>query len=202
MTHCKCAANLAFGRIFTFDVKLHTIRCPNCAIRKVEGDIWCRVFADIVIVLELVKVFARCHHIVASAVAFECVFSLKGPGNQRSGGYMVLVREGYTRDVTLWRSRIDKDSIVSVDKTLPLEVERNVLGGGDHVRVHGLLAFSLPANNLEKSRHGLLDCLDQVGFELLKRVLHREKVMTVVVLFNNLFVEAVVNTALDDVRIV
>ena len=76
------------------------------------------------------------------------------------------------------------------------------MGCCDHVRVHEFIPVGLGANDLEESGHGLLDYLDDMGFEFLKVVLHCDEVVTIVVLLKNLLIQAMVYPTLDDVRVV
>jgi len=53
-----------------------------------------------------------------------------------------------------------------------------------------LLPIALATNKLEERRHSCLDSLDNMGFELLERVLYCQQVMAIVVFFKYLLMKA------------
>ena len=63
------------------------------------------------------------------------------------------------------------------------------------------MSVGLSSHELEELFKSLLYGLQNVCFELLELVLYGDKVLSIVVLFENLFVEAVTDTSLDQVRI-
>jgi hypothetical protein len=62
--------------------------------------------------------------------------------------------------------------------------------------------FGLGVDDLQELAHAMLDCLDDVGFELRERVLHTNQVLAVVVLLLHLLVQTVVDSALENVGVV
>ena len=71
-----------------------------------------------------------------------------------------------------------------------------------HIGIHSSLAVELAPNVLQERCHRLLDGLNNVCLELLKRVLHRNKIFAVVVLFQYLFTETMIDSSLEYVRII
>lgn len=115
---------------------------------------------------------------------------------------MVLVGERNVGHGAFGRVWVDEGAGVAFDEAVPLKVERDVLQSGNHVAVHALLTLALAAHGLQERRHGLLEGLNDVGFELRERILHGQQIMAVVVLFQHLSIQAVSNASLDDIRVI
>ena len=64
------------------------------------------------------------------------------------------------------------------------------------------MPVELASDVLEERCHRLLDGLNYMCLELLERVLHSYQVLTVVVLFNNLFTESMVDASLKNIGVV
>ena len=62
--------------------------------------------------------------------------------------------------------------------------------------------LGLGVDDLQELAHAMLDCLDDVGFELRERVLHTNQVLAVVVLLLHLLVQTVVDSTLENVGVV
>ena len=85
--------------------------------------------------------------------------------------------------------------------TIPLEVGSNLLSSAGHVAIHGASLLSLVADYLVELAKTILDCGKNMSLELSKVVLNRDDVLAVVVLFDDLLVQAVVDAALKDVGV-
>lgn len=130
------------------------------------------------------------------------MFALERAFDQRLRCAMTLVREGDVRHRFGRGVRVNHDATIAVQKSLPFEISRDVVRGRRDVAVHGALALSLTAHEGIELRECLLHSLQDVRFESGEAVLHRDQVVAVVVLFDNLLVKAVVDAALENVRIV
>lgn len=84
----------------------------------------------------------------------------------------------------------------------PLKVRTHALGVGGHVAVHAARLLGLHGDGLVELGQAGLHRLHDAGLELGKGILHGEEVGAVVVLLENLLVEAVVDAALQHVRVV
>lgn len=115
---------------------------------------------------------------------------------------MILVRVGNVGHRPRRCIRIDENAIVPLNEAGPFVVGGNVLGAADDVPVHGSLAIQLAAHELEKRAHRLLDRLEDVRLEFLERVLHRDRILAVVVLLDNLLIQPVVDPPSQHVRVV
>lgn len=62
--------------------------------------------------------------------------------------------------------------------------------------------LGLGGDDLQELAQALLHCLDDVCFELREGVLHTDQVLAIVVLLLDLLVQAVVDTALEDVWVI
>lgn len=114
---------------------------------------------------------------------------------------MALVGEGDVGHGTLGRAGVDEDGVVALDEAVPFEVERDLLRSADHVAVCHLGLLGLGVHHLHELSHAALDGLDDVGLELGKGILNTNQILPVVVLFLDLLVEPVHDTALEDVWI-
>jgi hypothetical protein len=115
---------------------------------------------------------------------------------------MILVGELNLRDGAGGRRRIDQDGIVALDEAVPLKVEGNTLRVSGHVPIRCLGVLGLRVDDLHELSHAMLDRLDYVRLELRERILNADEVLSVVVLLQNLLVQAVHDTTLQDIRVV
>ena len=84
------------GGVFAFDVEFFAADGADGAVREIEGEFWGGIFAEVVVVFELVKVFGGRDGVVSCVVALEDAgagFAFEGTGYQWFRGRMVLVRE-------------------------------------------------------------------------------------------------------------
>jgi hypothetical protein len=79
---------------------------------------------------------------------------------------------------------------------------RMVLLRSHHVSIRGLGVLSLRVDDLHELAHTLLHCLNNMCLKLSKGILDTNEVLAVVVLFLDLLVQAMQNTALQDVGII
>lgn len=114
---------------------------------------------------------------------------------------MILVGEGDVGEGAGRGVGVDEDVVVAGHEVDPFEVGGYALGGAQDVGVHVLLAVELAAHECEKLLESALGGLDDVCFELLEIVLHCDDVLAVVVLLDDLFVQAVVDTPTQHVGI-
>src|SRR3954454_4401749 len=115
---------------------------------------------------------------------------------------MTLVCEGDIAHASRRSVRVYQSVCISIDEALPFEIKRDVLGGCRNVTIHGFLAVSLAAHELIEGVQSILNSGDQVTFELLERVLYRKQVLTVIVLFQNLLVQAMTKAAVENIRVI
>ena len=76
------------------------------------------------------------------------------------------------------------------------------MGCGNYISVHTFLKVCLTTNVLVESGHCGLDGLNNMTLELKEGVLNSNEIIAIVIFLENLFVEAMVDTALDDVGII
>lgn len=194
-----------FGAVLALHIEFKAVRGADRGVRKVDGDLGNRVFAVVVIVLKLMKVFGGGDHVVASRVARRehvSRLALQGALDQWLGCFVVLVGERdavYSSWIRVW---IDQHLAIAGHKTSPLEIWWNSLGSGEHVAIKGLILLCLSSNELIEGSHGLLDDLNDVSLESSKVVLDRDGVIAVVVLLHDLLVQSVVDTTMDDIWII
>lgn len=72
VVHGERGTDFSFGGVFPFDVELVTIDATDSAVGQVQGELWNRLGAEVIIVFKLMEKFAGCDCIVARAVAFKC----------------------------------------------------------------------------------------------------------------------------------
>ena len=71
----------------------------------------------------------------------------------------------------------------------------------EHIAIHRSRALGLLRDYLVELSHALLKGLQDMGLELCKAILHCQHILAIVVLFDNLFVEAMVYLPLEDVGV-
>lgn len=196
-------SNLAAGDVLALDAELGAVDGANDAVGQVEGEFGSGVAAEIVVVLELVEVAGGCHDVEAAAVALEhgARLALQSTLDQGLGGAVLLVREGDVGEGARRCVGVDEDVVVSGHEVDPFEIRRDLLRRGQNVRVHGAVTVKLTAHVDDELLHSALDGLQDMSLELLEVVLHGDEVLTVVVLLDNLLVQAVGDTSTENVRI-
>lgn len=115
---------------------------------------------------------------------------------------MILIWKSDVRRGPFRSGGVYKVVAVALDEAFKFKVRWDLLRCRHHVRIHSSLSFELAPNVLEEGRHRLLDGLDYVSLELLKRILHSYEVFAIIVLFENLFTKSIVDTPLEDVGII
>lgn len=90
----------------------------------------------------------------------------------------------------------------SVDETLPFKFGWDPLRGRQHVGVHCLISLRLTADELVERRQCLLDDFYNMLLKRDKVGLDTEDVLAVIVFLNDLLVQAMVHSAMEDVRII
>lgn len=203
MRHAEGVSEFAFGYIFSFDAEFLAVEGADDTVGEVERHFGNGILCKVVIGLVFVEEFGWCDDIVVCVVgAHNLPLALERTGYKGLSGAMVLVGEVDTRDGASGRVGVNEDGVVSLDEAVPLKVEGHALGGTNHVAVHGLGLLGLSVDHLHELAHSVLDSLNHMGFELGKRVLHADEILSVVVLFLELLVEAVHDATLEDVRVV
>ena len=115
---------------------------------------------------------------------------------------MVLVRVRDVRYLPFRGVGIDKHIPAAVLEVVPFKVWSDVLCSADDVGVHSLLALGAATRELEELLEGLLEGLDDVGFEGAEVLLDGEQVLLAVVFFENLLVQHVLDSAMEDVWVI
>ena len=200
--HGELVAKAAARNILALDLELQAINGTNHAVGKVQRGLGSRVLCEIVVGLELVHELGGSDDPESGLVLLkQLALALQGASNQRLGGSVVLVGEADVGHAA-WRSvGVDQDLVVALDEAVPLEVGSDLLGGAGHVAVHGASLLGLVADNLVELTQTILDGGENVGLELSKAVLHSDNIVAVVVLLDDLLVQTVVDTALENVGV-
>lgn len=114
---------------------------------------------------------------------------------------MVLVGEADVGHAAWGSVGVDQDLVVALNETIPLEVGRDLTSGASHVAIHGASLLGLGTDNLVELGQPVLDGGEDVGFKLSEAVLDSEDIVAVVILLDDLLVQAMVDTTLKDVGI-
>lgn len=101
--------------------------------------------------------------------------------------------------LTVW---IDENVVVSLNEAIPLSRWWYLIGGCDDIPVGGASVIGLISHDLVKLAQPLLHSLNNVGLKPSKLVLPGNNVVSVAILLDDLFVEAVVDLALEDIWII
>jgi hypothetical protein len=125
----------------------------------------------------------------------------QGSSYQRLGGSVVLVGEADVGHGARRSVGIDQDLVVALDEAVPLKVGGDLGSSTGHVSVHGSGLLGLVADNLVELGQAILDGGDNVGFELGEVVLDLKDILAVAILLDDLLVQAVVDTTLENVRV-
>lgn len=201
VAHAESVPNLALGDVFALDIEFAVREGTDHAIRQVQRCLRDWILGKVIIGFEFMDEFGRRHHVVVGGVGPNLPFALKGTRNEWHSRAVILVREGDVGDRSCRRAGIDEDGVIALDEAVPLEVERDLLRRTHHVSVCHLGLLRLCVDHLHELAHTPLDCLDDVGFELRKRVLHAYQVLPVVVLLLDLFVQTMHDAALEDIGV-
>lgn len=203
MTNGEAIAQLALRRVLALHVELLTTDGTDHAIRQIERELRYRIFGEVVISLEFVQELGRCDDVVVGVIgAHDLALALEGASDEGLSCAMVLVGKVDLRDGAGGRGWVDQDLVVALDKAVPLEIQGHTLSSPDHVPVRCLRMLSLRVHDLHELSHAMLDCLDDMRFELCERILYANEILTVSVLFLHLLVQAVHDTALQNVWVV
>lgn len=87
-------------------------------------------------------------------------------------------------------------------EAIPFEVIRDHLGCARHVVVQFLLFYRLTAHELRERLLRLSESLDYVSFEYLDRFLYNNQSLSVIVLLQDLLVQTVIYTLLDNAWVI
>jgi hypothetical protein len=203
VAHGEAAAQFASRHVFALDVELLPVHGTNHAIGQVEGEFGHGVFGKVVVRLELVEELGGRHDVVVCVVrTHDLALAFQRPRNQRLSSAVVLVGELDLRHSPRRRRRVNKDGVVALDEAVPLKVEGDLLAVSNHVAVGCLGVLGLRVHDLHKLSHTVLNRLENVRLELGERILDTDEILAIVVLFLNLLVEAMHNTALQNVGVV
>jgi len=115
---------------------------------------------------------------------------------------MVLVGEADVGDAARGRTGVDEDCAVALNEAVPFKVEWDFLRSADHLAIHDLCALSLCVDDSHELAESMLNSLEDVCLELRKAILHADQILSVVVLFLDLLVEAVYDATLKNVWVV
>ena len=164
--HGDLVAELALGEVLALDVELGAVDGADGAVGQVERVLRLRVFGEVVVGFELVQEFGLGDDVVARLVFLEhLAFPFQAAGDHGLCGLVVLVGEGDGVDVAIGCVGVDENVVVALDKTVPFEVGRNLLGFGESVGVQCFLVLGLLIENLNQLIHTLLYRSDNVSFE-------------------------------------
>ena len=114
---------------------------------------------------------------------------------------MVLVGEADVGHGAWGSVGVDQDLVVSLDEPVPLKVGCDLSGSAGHVGVHCASLLGLGTDDLVELGQAILNGGEDVSFELGEAVLDGDDVVAVVVLLDDLLVQAVVDTTLKDIGI-
>lgn len=198
------AAAHRLAAILTLDAELVAAGRANDGVRQVDAHLRNGVLADVVRVLELVQEARGTDNVVASAGAeaeLVAALPLETTLDHGVGALVVLIGEGDGLDCAGRLVAVDKDIAEALVEALPLHVRRDALDGAQHVTVQSADAVGLAAGEHVEGLHGLLQDLNDVSLERLKVGLDGDEVVAVVVLLDDLLVEAVQDTTVDDIGV-
>ena len=95
VVHLECRPDFAFRHVLAFDIELLARDSSNSAFREVKGEFGAGVFAEVVVVVELVEILGTGHDVMAGFVSSEgsypATFSLQGPRYQGLCRWVILV---------------------------------------------------------------------------------------------------------------
>jgi hypothetical protein len=199
----KATAQLAARDVFALDIELLPVHSTNHAVGQVQREFRYGVFGKVVVRLEFVEELGRRHNVVVGVVrTHDLALAFQRARDQWLRCAVVLVGELDLRDSPRRGRWVDEDGVVALDEAVPFKVEGNFLDVANHVTIRRLGVLGLCIDDLHELAHTMLDGLENVRLELSKRVLNTDKILSVVVLFQNLLVQAMHDSALQDVRIV
>jgi hypothetical protein len=200
--HRKLVAKAAAALVLPLYHELLSVKSADHTVRQVERGLGNRVLCEVVVRLELVHVLGRSNDPERGLILLkQLALLLQTASDQRLGRSVVLVGEGDVGHGAWGSVGVDQDLVVTLDEAVPLKVGSDLLRGAGHVAVHGSRLLSLVADNLVELGQAILDGGDNVGLELSKVVLNLENVVAGVVFINDLLVQAVVDTTLEDIGV-
>jgi hypothetical protein len=203
VAHGEAAAQFASRDVLALDIELLPVHSTDHTVGQVQGEFGYRIFCKVIIRLEFVEELGRRHDVVVCVVgAHDLALAFQRTRDQRLSCAVVLIRELDLRDSPRRGRRVDEDGVVALNEAIPLEIEGNFLAIPNHVPVRCLGVLGLRVDDLHKLTHTMLDGLENVRLKLSKRVLYTDKILSVVVLLLNLLVQAMHDTALQDIGIV
>ena len=101
---------------------------------------------------------------------------------------MILVWKADILHASRWLGRIDQDCIVSLEESIPLKVRCNALRCRNHVTVQASVLIGLMSQDLLELAKTVLECLNDMRFELGEGVLNSQEILPVGVFLDDLFV--------------
>jgi hypothetical protein len=184
------------------NLELETVNGADHAVGQVQRSLRDGILGKVVVRFVLVHIFGwgddpKCRVVLLKQLAL----ALEGAGDQRLSGSVVLVGEANVGHAAWGTVGVDEDLVVSLHKAIPLKVGGYLGCIGRHVSVHGACLLSLVANDLVELSQAVLKRGDEVSLELGKVVLDGKNVAAVVVLFDDLLVQTVEDSALDHVGV-
>jgi len=200
--HRELVAKAAAAHVLTFNHELLSIESSNHAVGQVERSLGNGVLCKIIIRFILVHVLGRSNDPEAGFVFLQkLAFLLQTASDQRLCGSVVLVGEADVGHAAWGSVGVDQDLVVTLDETVPLEVWCDLSSSASHVSIHCTGLLGLSADNLVELGQAVLDGGENVGLELGEAVLDGDDIVAIVILLDDLLVQAVVDTTLKDVGV-
>jgi hypothetical protein len=202
VSHRKLVAKAAAALVLSLYHELLSIKSTNHTVRKVERGLGNGVLGEIIVALELMHVLGRSNDPHRRLVLLkQLALLLQTASDQRLSRSVVLVGEGDVGHGAWGSVGVDQDLVVALDEAVPLKVGSDLLSGAGHVAIHGSGLLGLVADNLVELGQAVLDGGDNVSLELSEVVLNLENIVARVVLIDDLLVQAMVDTTLEDIGI-
>lgn len=200
--HGELVAEAAARDILALDLELETVKSADHAVRQVKRSLGNGILCEIIVGLVLVHVLGRSNDPETGLVLLkQLALLLETTRDQRLGRSVVLVGEADVGHAAWGSVGVDQDLVVTLNEAVPLEVGSDLRSGACHVAVHGTSLLGLVANNLVELSQAILDGGEDVSLELSEAVLYGDYVVPVVVLLDDLLVQAVVDTTLENIRV-
>jgi hypothetical protein len=200
--HGELVTEAAARDILALDLELETVDGANHAVREVERSLRNGILCKVVVGRVLVHVPGRSNDPETGLVLLkQLALLLETTSDQRLSRSVVLVGEADVGHAAWGTVGVDQDLVVTLNEAVPLKVGSDLSSGVCHVSVHGASLLGLVADNLVELGQTILDGGEDMGFKLSEAVLDLQNIIAVVVLLNDLLVQAVVDTTLENIRV-
>jgi len=200
--HRELVAEAASRDVFSLNHELLSIKSADHAVGQVERSLGNGVLCKVVVRFILVHVLGRSNNPEAGFILLQkLAFLLQTASDERLGGSVVLIGEADVGHTAWGSAGVDQDLVVALDETVPFEVWCDLSSSASHVAIHCTGLLGLSTDDLVELGQTILDGGENVSFKLGEAVLDGDDIVAIVILLDDLLVQAVVDTTLKDVGI-